>query len=340
MGIIVAIDDPGIFPPAVVQPSMSHDSLHCDLENFRNYSGVEESEITETEIRSHLEKGHLVSFTSLDDLRKFVKGEPILNKLGLITKVRNGVTKTRMILDTKESWVKHATWKSQRVILPRLYDAVLRLLALMALYYKSGQLPSVEAFVLDFTDAFWQVPVRPEEHRFYCATAKLNGEKHYIAFLRAPQGSTNGPTLWARVIALVCRLTQSLFTSDEMRLMCYVDDPLAALSGTPEQRRLLAATIILVWSVLGFKLAFVKGQLGQTVTWIGGTLHSEQWGVKATVKEDIVKDICLVLRRFQEMNLIPKKELHSLIGKLSHAAGLLIIMRPFLEPLVGRSSLR
>ena len=32
-------------------------------------------------------------------------------------------------------------------------------------------------------------------------------------------------------------------------------------------------------------------------------------------------------------NVISKKELHSLIGKLGHAAGLLIIMRPFLEPL-------
>ena len=80
----------------------------------------------------------------------------------------------------------------------------------MAISYNAGQQPSVEAFVLDFTDAFWQVPVRPEEQRFYCATAKLDGEKLYLAFLRAPQGSTNGPTLWARVIALVSRLTQSL----------------------------------------------------------------------------------------------------------------------------------
>ena len=333
MGVTLPLEDPGIFPPAVVEPSLQHANLHCDLNNFRNYSGVEESDITETEIKAHLAKDHLASFRSIDDLRTFVNGEPILNKLGLITKVRNGISKTRMILDTKESWVKHATWKAQRVILPRLYDAVLRLLSLMAVFYNSGLAPAVEAFVLDFTDAFWQVPVRPEEHRFYCATATLDGEKRYLAFLRAAQGSTNGPTLWARVIALVCRLTQSLFTSDEMRLMCYVDDPLAAMSGTPEQRRLMTATIILVWSVLGFQLAFAKGQLSQTVTWIGGTLRCEQWGVHATVKESIVSDICADLKRLQGQNLISKKDLHSLIGKLSHAAGLLIIMRPFLEPL-------
>ena len=190
-----------------------------------------------------------------------MQGEPILNKLGLISKIRNGVKKSRMILDTKESWVKHATWKTQRIILPRLFDAVLRLLALMALYFDAGTIPTVASFVLDFTDAFWQMPLLPAEYRFYCATAKLKGVRQYIAFLRAAQGSTNGPTLWARVIALVARLTQSLFLADEVRLMCYVDDPLAALSGSPERRRLLTATIILVWSALRFQLAFAKGQL-------------------------------------------------------------------------------
>ncbi len=115
--------------------------------------------------------------------------------------------------------------------------------------------------------------------------------------------------------------------------MCYVDDPLAALSGTPERRRLITATIILIWSVLGFELAFAKGQLSKTVTWIGGTLKCEPWGILATVKEAIVSDICDDLKRVQSPNLITKKELQSLIGKLSHAAGLLIIMRPFLEPL-------
>ena len=73
--------------------------------------------------------------------------------------------------------------------------------------------------------------------------------------------------------------------------------------------------------------------MDKTVTWIGGTLQCEAWGVRAMVKEVVVADICDDLKRFQTMIIIPKKELHSLVGKLSHAAGLLIIMRPFLEPL-------
>ena len=46
-----------------------------DLQNFRNYSGVEESEITETELQGHLDKGHLAAFDDLDALREFVQGE-------------------------------------------------------------------------------------------------------------------------------------------------------------------------------------------------------------------------------------------------------------------------
>ena len=44
--------------------------------------------------------------------------EPILNKLGLIEKVRNGIMKARMILDTKQSGVKTITGQAQRVTLP------------------------------------------------------------------------------------------------------------------------------------------------------------------------------------------------------------------------------
>ena len=52
------------------------------------------------------------------------------------------------------------------------------------------------------------------------------------------------------------RLTQALFFFNEVRLMCYVDDPLAILRATEEQRNIAAAIIILVWEALGFELAY------------------------------------------------------------------------------------
>ena len=131
---------------------------------------------------------------------------------------------------------------------------------------------TVYGFVLDYSDAFWQVPLRLDEQRYFCATATIRGKKRWIAFLRTAQGSTNAPTSWARVAALVMRLTQGMFSAYEVMLMCYVDDPFAAIKGTDQRRRLLATVMILAWSAMGFGLAFPKGQLNHVVHWIGGTI--------------------------------------------------------------------
>jgi hypothetical protein len=187
--------------------------------------------------------------------------------------------------------------------------------------------------VLDFSDAFWQVPIADNELRFFCATSLIQRVRKYMVFLRAAQGSRAAPLLWARLAALVMRLTQSLFSPGDVNLMCFVDDPLAALRGTELERRTTVATIILVWESLDLKLAYHKGQLGKTVTWIGGTLACESNGVRASVKEAIVQDVRADLKRFLSLNVVSHKELHSLVGKLSHCAGLLITLRPFLQAL-------
>ena len=115
--------------------------------------------------------------------------------------------------------------------------------------------------------------------------------------------------------------------------MCYVDDPTAAMRGTPADQLLHAVTPMLVWEALGFGLACPKGQLEDSVTWIGGAIIVEADGVRAKIKATIVSDICDDLHRIMGNNVTTKKELRSLIGKLGHADSLLMIMRPFLEPL-------
>ena len=106
-----------------------------DAEIFRNYYGVEQHPVTEEELQMHITAGHLAEFDTFEQLSEFVNATPeepaILSKLGLIIKMKNGVEKARMILDTKESGVGKRTGKHQRVILPRLFDAILRMLFLM-----------------------------------------------------------------------------------------------------------------------------------------------------------------------------------------------------------------
>ena len=91
--------------------------------------------------------------------------------------------------------------------------------------------------------------------------------------------------------------------------------------------------MVLVWNALGFKLAFRKGQLGVTVTWIGITVTIEQGGIRAKVKQAIIDDIMTDLATFKGANVIWKKDLHSFLGKRSHVSGLLLVMRPFMIPI-------
>ena len=213
----------------------SPDTLSTEYETFANYAGVDEDGTAEKEVAEHLKRNHLKAFSSLDELRSYLNGaEPILNKIGLIVKTRNGIRKVRMILDTKVSGLKACSLKSQRVVLPRLLDAIVQA---MHGYAACSEGEGMDWFVLDFSDAFWQVPLEPEERRFFCCQVTLDGKLYYVVFLRTVQGSRGAPLSWARLAALVMRLTQALFDTRKVKLHCFVDDPIASIRGRLWERR-------------------------------------------------------------------------------------------------------
>mgnify|MGYP000140571462 CR=1 FL=1 len=158
-----------------------------------------------------------------------------------------------------------------------------------------------------------------------------DGIKQYLIFLCMVQGSRCAPLCWARLAALLMRFTQSLFSPDPLRLLCFVDDPVAGITGTQLERKLCVATIILTWEALGLPLAYRKGQLSQSVTWIGGTLSITPEGIRGAVKQEIVDDIVQALKRYSQLYVVSKKELHTFVGRVNYAAGLLISARPFLH---------
>ena len=79
---------------------------------------------------------------------------------------------------------------------------------------------SVDWLVLDFTEAYWQIPDDPKERRMLCATCKIKEKDKFIAHLRAVHGPSNAPLCWARAAVSRMRLTQSLFSKEEVRLHC------------------------------------------------------------------------------------------------------------------------
>ena len=118
----------------------------------------------------------------------------------------------------------------------------------------------LDLLVLDFVDAFWNVPLMASERRFF--VGKLRSR--YFVFLRAAQGSRNGPLAWAGVVSLAIRLVQACLWEGG-----YVDDPLTLVRGTETRRNNLVACLVLLFTALGFPLSFRKGSRGTSVDWIG-----------------------------------------------------------------------
>jgi len=254
---------------------------------------------------------------------------PHLSRFGVVTKVRQGKTKHRVILDVKQSRVKECTAKVHRVPLPRITDVVFDILNMLA-ELPLDEAEDLELLVLDFVDAFWNIPLAPAERKFF--VGRLRGR--YYVFLRAAQGSRNGPLAWAAVVSLIMRLVQAaLFARGAcpLRLNTYVDDPIAVVRGSRSSRRQLVAELILLLRALGFPLAFVKGQLGPVVDWIGLTVKAERAAVVVTISAQRIQELLELTRGGLRCNVVSRKWLQSYAGKANSFASVLVFWRPFLQ---------
>ena len=220
------------------------------------------------------------------------------------------------------------------MLLPRLLDAIMQVLELLSDPDTSDSF-GVSAMVLDFAEAFWQVPLHPAERKFFCGKLTMYGTEQFFVFLRMVHGSRSAPLCWARVAALLMCLTRSLFGIHAARALCYVDDPLFLFAGSPDQRKRMACICILTWEALGFGLQFKKGQYGAAVERIVGSFVIGSTGITARVAPSIVSDIEELIAAFLNKNLVTRKELLSFTGKANRAAGLLFALRPFLQQLYG-----
>jgi len=317
--------DCGIFPRNEPSEASSIDEEQSNPDTFIPYSSVEQDDDAWAEIQRIRDKKWIKQFDTLEEMVTYLGDDPILSKFGMVVKVRFDKVKKRLILDSKKSGVSAAASKLERVILPRLLDAALDILHLLA----TGK--EVEVMVLDFSDAFWLLPLAPEERKWF--TSRIRGK--YFVFLRNAQGSRNAPLGWGRVSAMMGRATQSMFTKDEARLEIYTDDPFVSVAGTKERRDRCFAIIILFWRCMGFPLSWHKGSRGSSANWIGGEFKicTEPKGVVVRIKQDIFEESGQVVEDMLSKNVIPMKMLRSGIGKLSHISNLLVIWRPFMRPL-------
>eukprot|EP00971_Amphidinium_carterae_P154336 3060600-Amphidinium_carterae.1 len=138
LGIEEKFLDQPIFPEVESEP-LEHAVESTDWASFTNYSSVEDDEHAMAEIERLVKVGYIQTFTDLDECRASVQGEPVLSKLGLISKdiIRaDGHIKTKrrliiIILDCRRSTVNDAAHQKQRIVLPTARDVVHDLLALL-----------------------------------------------------------------------------------------------------------------------------------------------------------------------------------------------------------------
>ena len=328
-GITEAVKDCGIFPlydPTKDTAEVDASDLHTQAD-FANYSGVESDVDVAKEVERIIDQKHVLRFKSVKDATRYLKAKPVLSKIGAIKKVRNGKLKCRMVIDSKQSGISKATRKHERTLLPRALDVVQDGLSLLGI----GPDMTLEFLVADFRDAFFIVPNKRSERRFFAVSYK--GE--ILVFLKTTQGSRGAPLTWARIIALVMRLTQSVVGHETCRISTYVDDPLTVATGTEAQRHRTFATILLIWSCLQLPLAMDKATLGVKTTWTSAVFQTTHDGLLVRIKDALVTETMDLLTTFMKANIVRRKELRSCIGKVMHIASLIPTVRPFVSQMYG-----
>ena len=330
-GVCAEVDDDS--------PQLDESQISTDFDNFENYSGVEDSQDAMAAIASYRDKGYLHQCENLTEVRQLLGAEPVLSKLGCIVKEKYNAgagrttKKVRIILDCKQSLVSKFASRHHKSVLPRVTDAVQAALKQANnCIHEEG----VSLFIADVSDAFWLVPLRQSERRFF--VARLGGR--YFIFLRAAQGSRGAPLTFAVLMALASRFVQSVLCTTkrdsnvpEGLMQVYVDDPLAVLMGTKQRRSRLAAMIAVAWMLLGIPMAFHKAVLAETVVWIGVTIAVTNDEVTVEVTESKVQEIKLLIAEVMQHNVVASKKLRTLIGKCMSIASVIYVWKPFIQEL-------
>ena len=130
--------------------------------------------------------------------------------------------------------------------------------------------------LLDFKDAFKQLPVHESERRFLAGTVEVNGVPNWFVYNVVLFGAIAGPLLWGRVAALLMRASAAISRISRMTLQCYVDNPIQAFIGTQRERDTTFGVLVLFWLSLGFRLSWQKGARGNHVDWIGARIEFER----------------------------------------------------------------
>ncbi|CAK0894476.1 unnamed protein product [Prorocentrum cordatum] len=156
-GVVKAPREDGVFPLASDnEPPCPSGNLAFDA--LGDASGGESAHLGEEaveEIKSYASRGWLASATTFEECCERLAGAPALSKFVLLAEVKEGRAKRRLVINLEASSVTAAAAKTHGVSLPGVMGAF-----------------GVEWLVVDFDDAFWNVPLAVEERCYFAAKSK------------------------------------------------------------------------------------------------------------------------------------------------------------------------
>ena len=328
LGIRNELTPSGIFPAvnARERPAADAEILQTDAASFSNYASLDDwPGPAQEQVQKLVDKGYVEEFQSFEAMAAAIGEQPVLSKLALISKERaSGDWKHRLIVDLLRSDVNSHICQGERIILPRIGDAVID-----GLRIRRAGLEGVESMVSDFADAFFMLPIAEDEQKFVSFTAF---GKYYLA-KSLMFGARSSPTLWGRCAAFLARSSQSMFSPASTTMQMFVDDAIVQTRGPRAQRRMAFSIVLLWWCVLGAQIAWGKGCIGSRVDWIGASISHTPKFVVVAVKEEILQSALALVQNIARLNVVSTAKVRSLAGKLSFMAGIVPVLRPFVAEL-------
>lgn len=229
---------------------------------------------------------------------------------------------TKKIVDMRRSGINALAQTEERIVLPRGSDLVWDVLDLVQIHGTD-----VELFTADFQDAFLNLVITEEERGHAIVLMK---QGHFGAYKGVPFGLATAPLLWGRAAAFIGRCTQAVQARDQHRLQIYVDDPAIVVGGRRTQRTWLLGRTLILWAMLGAKVALRKVGRGQSVKWIGALYEIRPGGLEVSIDAERIKKLKQVVQQgLAAKGLITGAR--SLAGELSWVAGIIPTIRPFVN---------
>ena len=293
----------------------------------RNYSSFHENlRESSAELERLKQDGHLEPLGGWEDIVARWP-EAKATKLATLVKTRpDGSHKVRFIADMRRSGVNGLTYAEEKIVLPRGTDLTRDALDLME--YNGAD---VELFTADFTDAFLNLPIAPEEKQHAII---MESTDQYCAYRGVPFGLATAPLVWGRAAAWLARAAQALHPPDQHRLQIYVDDPAGVVRGTSKERDRIISKTLILWASLGARIALHKASRGTCIKWIGAKYSVLHKGIQVAVDaERITKLTEVVETALSQKGLVAG--MRSLAGELSWVAGIVPTIRPFVNMVWG-----